>query len=152
MHIHSPPCKSKSQIAYRSPSFAFKGADASFRQLGPCPPPAMTDRAWAIGNLRKFGAPSAKFPQIANLQWSVCLHVAPSGNPFRGLFCSMGMGGPAQSRTPHVPPPTRGGMPGLRKFDIQSWVFIRSFSINFGPRNGWEMAIRPTKKLIFSTF
>ena len=32
-----------------------------------------TDRAWAIGNLRKFGAPSAKFPQIANLQWSVCL-------------------------------------------------------------------------------
>ena len=33
----------------------------------------VTDRAWAIGNLRKFGAPSAKFPQIANLQWSVSM-------------------------------------------------------------------------------
>ena len=39
----------------------------------------VTDRAWAIGNLRKFGAPSTKFPQIANLQWSVCLHVAHPG-------------------------------------------------------------------------
>ena len=44
----------------------------------------VTDRAWAIGKLRKFGAPSAKFPQIANLQRSVCLHVAQSGNTFRG--------------------------------------------------------------------
>ena len=48
-----------------------------------------TDRACAIGNLRKFGAPSAKFPQIANLQWSVCLHVSQSGNTFRDSFRSI---------------------------------------------------------------
>ena len=40
----------------------------------------MTDRAWAIGNLRKKIAPSDVFPQLANLQWSVCLHVVGSEN------------------------------------------------------------------------
>ena len=49
----------------------------------------VTDRAWAIGNLRKLGAPSAKFPQIANLQWYVYLHSAQCGNTFRGSFCSI---------------------------------------------------------------
>ena len=39
----------------------------------------------------------------------------------------VGGGSPAQSRTPHVHPPT-GGVPGLRKIDIQSWVLIRQFS------------------------
>ena len=43
-------------------------------------PPA-TDRTLAIVNLRKFGAPSAKFPQIVNLQWSVCLRAG------RQSFC-----------------------------------------------------------------
>ena len=33
----------------------------------------VTDRTWAVGNLRKKIAPSEHFPQIANLQWSVCL-------------------------------------------------------------------------------
>ena len=32
------------------------------------------------------------------------------------------------------------------KIHIQSWVRIRPFSASFGPRNGWKMAIRPTKK------
>ena len=27
-----------------------------------------------------------------------------------------------------------GGVPGLRKIDIQSWVLIRPFSTSFGPR------------------
>ena len=35
------------------------------------------------------------------------------------------------------------------KIDIQSWVLIRPFSASFGPRNGREMAIRPTKKADF---
>ena len=30
--------------------------------------------------------------------------------------------------------------------DIQSWVLIRPFSENVGPRNSREMAILPTKK------
>ena len=38
------------------------------------------------------------------------------------------------------------------KIDIQSWVLIRPFSTSFGSRNGREMAIRPTKKLICSAF
>ena len=48
----------------------------------------MTDRTWAIRNFRKMFAPSEKNPQIANLQWSVCLHVAQSGNtpPRFGFF------------------------------------------------------------------
>ena len=50
---------------------------------------------------------------------------------------------------PHVPPPTGGGVPGMRKIDIQSWVLIRPFSASFGPRNGREMAICPTKKTDF---
>ena len=33
--------------------------------------------------------------------------------------------------------------------DIQSWVRIGAFSSSFGPRNGQEMAIRPTKKADF---
>ena len=36
--------------------------------------------------------------------------------------------------------------PDLEKIDIQSWVLIGSFSVNFRDRNGWEMAICPTKK------
>ena len=31
------------------------------------------------------------------------------------------------------------------KNDIQSWVLIRPFLASFGPRNGREFAIRPTK-------
>ena len=58
------------------------------------------------------------------------------------------LGGSRPVATPHVPPPT-GGMPGLRKIDIQSKVLIWQFSANFGPRNGWEMAICPTKKIDF---
>ena len=32
------------------------------------------------------------------------------------------------------------------KIDIQSWVLIPPFSASCGPRNGREIAIRPTKK------
>ena len=35
------------------------------------------------------------------------------------------------------------------KIAIQSWVLIRPFSANSGPRNGRGMAIRPTKKADF---
>ena len=55
--------------------------------VGGCHVP-MTDRAWAISNL-SLCTPSTKSPQIVNLQWSVCLHVAQSGNTFRGSFCSI---------------------------------------------------------------
>ena len=68
--------------ATRSPVFCDQRAKYRFALSGAKTP--VTDRAWAIDNLRKFCAPSTKSPQVANLQWSVCLHVAQSGNTFRG--------------------------------------------------------------------
>ena len=54
-------------------------------------------------------------------------------------------GGSRTVANPACAPSDRGGVPGLRKIDIQSRVLIHPFSASFGPRNGREMAIRPTK-------
>ena len=97
-----------------------------FAWLGPYPPSfraycwMATDRAWAIGNLRKFGAPSAKFPQIANLQWSAVsmslnpgihseVHFAQSRNTFRGS-CSI------SEYIPRFSPARGGQMRALRRW------------------------------------
>ena len=67
--IGASECLSKPPISFPMT----KGAIAGLGQLGPYP-------CGAIGNfcnLMRCCAPSAKSPEGANLQWPVCLHIAP---------------------------------------------------------------------------
>ena len=78
--------------------------------------PRATDRTLAIVNLSKFGASSAKFPQIDDFKWSVCLHVAQRGQ-MRGLrrlgpYLS---GGVPPSREPRMCPLRQGGDAQIEK-------------------------------------
>ena len=85
---HLKSCSTFSKISEQSPNI-LGDAPSSLKPSGSTAEPPLcaqwgqmpvTDRAWAIGNLRIFFAPSEHFPQFANLQWSVCLHVAQSEN------------------------------------------------------------------------
>ena len=71
----SPSSLELPNISLEPPNLRSAGPDAGFASVGARDKQSMGDRQF-----EEIGAPSAKFPQIANLQWSVCLHGTQSEN------------------------------------------------------------------------